>query len=171
MRKVAYKFSNIIMKPKVALYTSKIGVMSLHFAFIYEKLDNWNNTINCIFVIRSFWETHFRIKTSDKISRCFDLTEIIFKYKKKWIKLKILFSTKFGVLALTSAKGEQPIIMHLDITYNWACSEWMKEQISQFRGTELTCRSCQRDLTNGKCPLFYGPVYTSYMYCSSVIVY
>jgi len=42
------------MKPKVALYTSKIGVTSLHFASIYEKLDYLNNTINCILTRQTF---------------------------------------------------------------------------------------------------------------------
>ena len=40
MSKVTCKFFNIIIKLKIALYASKIGVTSLHFAFIYEKLDN-----------------------------------------------------------------------------------------------------------------------------------
>ena len=34
------------------------------------------------FAMSSFFETHFKIKTSGKILRRFDLTEIIFKYKK-----------------------------------------------------------------------------------------
>ena len=34
-------------------------------------------------VISSFFETHFKIKTSDKIFRHFDLAEIIFKIEKK----------------------------------------------------------------------------------------
>ena len=33
-------------------------------------------------LISIFFETHFKVKTSDKILRRFDLAEIIFKYKK-----------------------------------------------------------------------------------------
>ena len=37
-------------------------------------------------LISSFFETCFKIKPSDKILQCFDLTEIIFKYTKKMNK-------------------------------------------------------------------------------------
>ena len=37
-------------------------------------------------LISSFFEIHFKIKTSDKIFRRFDLTEIIFKFEKKMNK-------------------------------------------------------------------------------------
>lgn len=50
MRNVICKVFNIIMKLKVALYAGNIGVMSLHFVFIYEKLGYQNNAINRIFI-------------------------------------------------------------------------------------------------------------------------
>ena len=34
-------------------------------------------------LMSSFFEIHFKIKTSDKIFRRFDLAEIIFKFEKK----------------------------------------------------------------------------------------
>ena len=65
-----------------------VGQLSTDFAPGFQKKFHARVSIVAlveknkeIFVlISSFFETHFKIKPSDKILRCFDLAEIIFKY-------------------------------------------------------------------------------------------
>ena len=48
-----------------------------------ENIKGGKSSILFYLAGSSFFETHFKVKSSGKILRRFDLTEIIFKYKKK----------------------------------------------------------------------------------------